>query len=215
MFGNDALGPFMPGVWAGLAVTLEVTALSTLIGLLYGLVMAVLRRSRRRWVRGLVTAALEFIRRTPPLIQLYFAFFVLPSLGLKLSGFVCGVFVMGIHTGSYMAEVYRAGIDAVDKGQWEAAIALNYGKWPIWRHIILPQAIPPMIPSLGNYLVLLFKDSALLSTITVLDMMGQALLFSSMTYEYVGPITIVGIIYFLISIPSAVLLRVLEKKLNR
>ncbi|MGE4451673.1 ectoine/hydroxyectoine ABC transporter permease subunit EhuD [Castellaniella sp.] len=215
MWDMEVVYEFLPRLWSGLVITVEVTILATLLALVYGLVMAVLERSPAAPVRRLVGMLLEFVRRTPPLIQLYFAFYVLPSIGFMLDGFTCGVIVMGIHIGSYMAEVYRSGIDAVDKGQWEAACALNYGKGDTWRFIILPQAILPMIPALGNYLVLMFKDSALLSTITVLDMMGETVVFANSSYHYLEPMTIVGIVYLLISIPCAFGLRALEKSLNK
>ena len=99
---------------------------------------------------------------TPLLVQLFFMFFVLPRYGLRLPAFTVGVIALGLHYGAYNSEVYRAGIDAIGKGQWEASIALNFSPLDTWRRIILPQAIPPMYPALGNYFVAMFKESALL-----------------------------------------------------
>src|SRR5690606_29780824 len=105
------------------------------------------------------------------LIQLYFLYYVLPTTGIVLSPMVTGVIGLGLHYSSYTAEVYRAGINAVPRGQWEAARSLHLNRWQTYRHVILPQAIPPMIPVLGNYLIAMFKDTPLLSAITIVEML--------------------------------------------
>lgn len=204
-----------PLLMRGLVVTVQVTAFSTVLALAVGLVLAIASRSQRVVVRGAAHGFLEAIRRTPLLIQLFFAFYVLPEAGILLEPVVCGVLVLGLHIGCYMAEVYRAGIEGVHKGQWEAARALNLSTYRQWTVVVLPQAIPPMIPALGNYLIMMFKESALLSAIAVLDLMGEARLFSNETYRYVEPMTLVGLIYLAISIPSAVAVRYLEEKISR
>jgi polar amino acid transport system permease protein len=215
IWDNDVAREVWPRLMEGLQITVKVTVLATIIALLFGLLLALLQRSPNLFVRRVSYWFLESIRRTPLLIQLFFAFYVLPEVGIRLNGQVCGVIVLGLHVGSYMAEVYRAGIDAVPKGQWEAAKAINFSPYATWITIILPQAIPPMIPALGNYFVMMFKESALLSTIAVLDLMGEARLFANETYRYVEPMTLVGFIFLAISIPSAIGLRYLENRIAR
>ncbi|MBT0781458.1 ectoine/hydroxyectoine ABC transporter permease subunit EhuD [Paracoccus sp. pheM1] len=205
----------LPRLMEGLAITVQATGLATLLALFVGLGFALMRRSDNRWISRTGYWTVEFIRRTPLLIQLYFVFYILPDIGLKFSALTCGVLALGLHTSAYMSEVYRAGIEAVPKGQWEATRALNLPRFRTWREIILPQAIPPMIPALGNYVIMMFKESALLSTIAVLELMGTARLLASETYRYFEPITMVGIIFLIVSLPTAIALRVLETRLAR
>jgi polar amino acid transport system permease protein len=113
----------------------------------------------------------EFIRSTPLLIQIFFMFFVLPKFGIAMPAFLTGVLALGLHYSSYCAEVYRAGLENIPRGQWEAALALNLSPSRTYRDIIIPQAIPPVVPALGNYLVALFKETPLLSAIAVLELM--------------------------------------------
>lgn len=212
---NEVVTEVWPRLMDGLQITVKVTLLATLIALCFGLLLAILQRSRKPVVRRATYWVLELIRRTPLLIQLFFAFYVLPEIGIMLDGIACGIIVLGLHIGSYMSEVYRAGIDAVPKGQWEAARALNLTPGATWVFVILPQAMPPMIPALGNYFVMMFKESALLSTIAVLDLMGEARIFANETYRYIEPMTLVGLIFLAISIPSAIALRFLENKIAK
>lgn len=203
----------LPRLLDGLALTLQVTVLSTLLALAAGLAIALLKRSRSRPLRRTTYWLVEFVRRTPLLIQLFFVFYILPDMGIRLSALACGVLALGLHTSAYMAEVYGAGIDALPKGQWEAARALNIPLLHTWRSIILPQAVPPMVPALGNYLIMMFKESALLSTIAVLELMGTARQLATESYRYLEPMTLVGLIFLLVSLPSAIALRVLEGRL--
>jgi polar amino acid transport system permease protein len=205
----------IPPLLEGLVVTIEVTALAGLLAVILGLFIAVAKRSRYRTIRVPTHWVSEFIRRTPLLVQIYFLFFVLPDVGITLSPMVAGVIALGGHSSTYLSEVYRAGIDSVPKSQWESANALNYSFFDKWTRIVLPQAIPPMIPPLGNYLLILFKDAALLSTISVLEMMGMAMAAAYDTYRFFEPFTLVGVFYLAICAPSALLLRILERRLVR
>jgi polar amino acid transport system permease protein len=164
----------------------------------------------------LVAAALvEFIRSTPLLIQIFFLFFVLPEFGIVLDAFTAGVLALGLHYGAYCSEVYRSGLEAVPRGQWEAAIALNLDQTTTFRDIILPQALPPIVPALGNYLVALFKETPLLSAIAVLELMQTAKILGSETFRYNEPITLVGLFFLAMSLVSAAGIRSLERLLNR
>ncbi len=205
----------IPRILEGLTITLQATVLATVMAAFVGLVFALGKRSQNRVVRWAFYWVVEFIRRTPVLVQMYFVFFVLPRLGVTLPALVSGVLALGLHTSAYMSEVYRAGIESVPKGQWEAARALNIPPLRLWIDIVLPQALPPMIPAAGNYVMMLFKETALLSTITVLDMMGTARVIGNETYRYFEPITLVGLIYLVISLPAAMSIRFMEEKISR
>lgn len=205
----------LPRLLDGLVVTLQATVLATILALFAGLGLALGKRAGNVLVRGFFYWLTEFIRRTPLLVQLYLIFFVLPRFDIILPAMVSGVLALGFHTAAYMSEVYRAGIEAVPEGQWESARALNIPTVSTWRYIILPQALPPMIPAAGNYVLMLFKETVLLSTITIIDVMGAARIAGNETYRYFEPITMVGIIYLIISLPAALALRSLEDYIRR
>jgi len=140
---------------------------------------------------------------------------VLPDIGILLPPLVAGVIGLGLHYGTYTAEVYRAGIDNVPRVQWEAAKACNLSARQTWTHIIIPQAIPPMIPALANYFIAMFKETPLLSAITVLELMNQAKSVANTYYRYIEPITLVGAFFLAISLCSVVLLRWLERRYGK
>lgn len=193
-------------------VTIEATVVGFILAVILGLFLALGRRSENPWISQPIGAVVEFIRSTPLLVQLFFFFFVLPRYGIRLPAFVVGTVALGLHYGTYTSEVYRAGIDAVDRGQWEAATALNFSPLRVWTGIILPQAIPPMIPALGNYLIGMFKESAQLLAITVTELMLTARVIGTETFRFLEPITLAGLLYFLVSYPSALILQRLEAR---
>jgi polar amino acid transport system permease protein len=205
----------MPTLLQGLKLTLLITLLSAIVAAFLGLGFAILRRSPVKAVSRPVAFFVEFIRGTPLLVQLYFIFYVLPDVGITLSPLVAGVIGMGLHYATYTAEVYRAGIENVPKGQWEAARATNLTMRQSWVHVIIPQAVPPMIPALANYLIAMFKETPLLSAITVLELMNQAKSVANSSYRYVEPITMVGVFFLVISLISVVALRWLERRYGR
>ncbi|MGW5861977.1 ectoine/hydroxyectoine ABC transporter permease subunit EhuD [Streptomyces sp. NPDC055239] len=205
---------FMPHFWDGLLVTLQALAWGTLIAFSLGLVWAIAQRSDQAWIRWPVTAVTEFIRNTPLLVQLFFLFTVVPEFGPTMSPLTTGIVGLGLHYSTYTAEVYRAGIEGVPVGQWEAATALSLPKRRTWTAIILPQAIRRVIPALGNYVVSMLKDSPQIAAIGALDMLGEAKGFTQTTFTYEA-ISIVGIAFILIAYPASVLLRVLERRLVR
>jgi polar amino acid transport system permease protein len=168
-----------------------------------------------RPLKWLTVGFIEFVRSTPLLLQLFFIYNVLPFAGLTLSPFVAGVVGLGLHYSTYISEVYRTGIDAVPKGQWEASKALNFSKLQTWFGIVLPQAIPPIIPVLGNYLILMFKETPLLSAISVVEMLQTANTIGSHYFRYIEGYTIVGLLFLLLSYPSALLVRRLELRMKR
>jgi len=202
----------LPQLWEGVKVTIQATILGTMIAMTLGLLLAIARRSANEWISRPVGVFAELIRGTPLLVQLYFLFYVLPDLGILLSPLTAGVLGLGLHYSTYTAEVYRTGIDAIPKGQWEASKATNLSANQTWTHIIIPQAIPPMIPALANYFVAMFKETPLLAAITVLELMNQARSVANYHYKYVEPMTMVGLFFLAVSVPSVILLRKLEAR---
>ena len=199
----------LPTVLSALGTTLAAALVGFLLALGIGLVLCLLVQSRIRLLRWPAIGLVQFVRNTPLLVQLYFLFFVLPQYGILLSPFGAGVFALGLHYATYTSEVYRAGVESVPRAQWEAAIALNFSRTRIWFAVILPQAIRRIIPALGNYLVSSFKDTAVLSAITLVELLAQAQIIGSITFRYLEPITLVGLIYLLLSLAAVFLVRVL------
>ncbi|WP_369236251.1 ectoine/hydroxyectoine ABC transporter permease subunit EhuD [Streptomyces sp. R21] len=211
----SAVGDFMPHFWDGLLVTLQALALGSVISFALGLVWALLMRTPTRWVRWPVGVVTEFIRNTPLLVQLFFLFYVLPEWNITFSALTTGVVAIGLHYSTYTMQVYRAGIEGVPAGQWEAATALNLPLTRTWTAVILPQAIRRVVPALGNYVISMLKDTPMLMAITVLEMLGEARLYSQEHFQFTEPITVIGVAFILISYPASLLMRALERRLVR
>lgn len=202
----------LPDLLEGLWTTVRLTLVSIAIALVLGLVLALLRRSRHRLIRWPVASFVEFIRSTPLLVQLFFLFFVLPEWDITLSGFTAAVVGIAVHYGCYTSESYRAGIESVPRGQWEAATAINLSRRHTWLSVILPQAIPFSLPALGNYVVASFKDAPLAATITVFGVLGVAQRIQGQTFRGLEPFTLAGVLFLAVSIPAAAGVRLLEKR---
>ncbi len=205
----------LPDLLQGLTITIQATVVAFLVAATLGLLLALMRRSPSLWLAWPAGGLVEVVRCTPILVQLYLFFFILPQYGLRLPAFVVGVFALGLHYATYTSEVYRAGIDAIERGQWEAAAALSFSPLNTWVRIILPQALPPMVPALGNYLIGMFKESAQLAAITVAELLLRARSIGSHDFRFLEPITLVGVLFFLLSYPSALLVNRLEARLGR
>ena len=233
-----------PLLMDGLKVTMIAVVGGMVIAATLGLLLAIMRRSKQKWLSWPTTGAIEFIRSTPLLIQLFMMYFVvLPAIdrvfsarfgvqpfghsptlnrffedwfgivNIDTSALWSGVLMLGIHYSTYASEAYRSGINAVPKGQWEACTALNMSRLQVWRLVILPQAIPPVVPALGNNLVAMFKDTPLLYAILVVELFTSAWNFSSATFRYIEPLTLVGVIFLVLSLGAAGLVRLTEKVL--
>ncbi|NRP73213.1 Glutamine transport system permease protein GlnP [Ensifer psoraleae] len=204
----------LPVLARAATMTVEATALGFVIAATLGLVLASIRLAFP--AAGVaVTVLVELIRSTPLLIQIFFLYFVLPKAGIVLDAFTAGVAAIGIHYAAYCSEVYRAGFENIPRGQWEASIALNLSPWNTFKDIILPQALPPVVPALGNYLIALFKETPLLSAIAVLELMQTAKNIGSETFRYTEPVTLVGVFFLVMSLVSAGIIRMLESWLQR
>jgi len=202
----------LPQLLKALLVTLEITLLGSVVALLLGLLIAVLRQARIPVLDQLLWAFVEFVRSTPLLVQVFFLYFALPRFGITLSALTVGVIGLGVHYATYTSEVYRAGIEAVPRGQWEAAVALSLSRSRTWTGVILPQAIPRVLPALGNYVISMFKEVPLLLAISVVEVVSKAQEIGSQTFRFTEPFTIAGLLFLVLSYPASMLVRRLERR---
>ena len=209
-------------VWAGwrdllngAAITVQITACALLLGCVLGL-LAGLGRLRRGnpLVYGLCTAYVALTRGTPLLVQLFILFFGLPHFGLLLPAFVCGVLGMGIYSGAYVSEIVRGAIQSVDRGQMEAARSMGMSYSQAMRSVILPQAVVRMIPPLGNEFIALIKNSALVSLLTIHDVMHEGQKIISVSYRSLEVYLAIAAVYFVLTGLTTLALRHIEQRLR-
>lgn len=205
---------FLPLLAQAAVVTLEVSILGMVVAIVVGLGLAIARRYGKPIVAALAVGYIETIRGTPLLIQVLFVFYGLPSIGIKLEPFVAGVLALGLNYAAYEAENYRAGLDAVPRGQTEAAVALNLTRAQTLRFIIVPQAFRVVIPVMTNDFISLLKDSSLVSVITMAELTRTYEQLSTTYYDYFGTGLLVGAVYLLIGLPFVRLARWTERHLN-
>lgn len=212
IWNQDYALAVVPEILGAFLVTLQATLAGFALALVLGLAWAVARMAPLAWLARGVFWIVEFVRSTPLLIQLYFLYYVLPEYGLTLSPLVIGILALGLHYSCYTAEVYRAGIEAMPRGQWEAARALSLSRRATWLRVVLPQAIPPTLPVLGNYLIAMFKDTPLLAAITVMEMLQTAKLIGAESFRYLEPLTMTGVVFLVVSLAASSLIRYLETR---
>ena len=194
-------------VWAGwlqllqgAVVTVQVTAASLLLGCVMGLLVGIGRLNpRNRIVYGLCTAYVAAIRGTPLLVQLFLLFFGLPQLGVLLPAFVCGVIGLGIYSGAYVSEIVRGAIQSIDKGQMEAARSIGLSSGQAMRSVVLPLAVVRMIPPLGNEFIALIKNSALVSLLTINDLMHEGQKIISVSYRSLEVYLVIALVYLVLT----------------
>jgi polar amino acid transport system permease protein len=201
----------MPSLLSGLQTTIIATLLGTALAMILGLVFILIRLARIPVLSLLVTWFSCLLRGTPLLIQLYFLFFILPTFGIVMPPLTTGIVGLGLNYAVQASEIYRAGIENIPRGQWEAAHSLSLPIPWMWRQIILPQAIRPVIPMLGNLLVVMFKDSALLSAIAITELVSAASQVAQDNYRFIEPYTAAGLIFFVVSYISILGIRKLER----
>ncbi|AET67658.1 ectoine/hydroxyectoine ABC transporter, permease protein EhuD [Desulfosporosinus orientis DSM 765] len=204
----------LPQILEALKITVSATFVAFAVALVVGLLLTLARRSHYKLLSLFAQGFVEFVRNTPLLVQLYFIFYVLPEHGLALTPFLAGVIGLGLHYSTYLAEVYRGGIESVPPGQWEAAKALNFSTFETWKKVILPQSIPPVIPVMGNYLITMFKETPVLSAITLVEIMQTAKMLGSHSFRYLEAFTIVGALFLVLSYSSSLVVKSLEARLN-
>ncbi|SNS96761.1 ectoine/hydroxyectoine ABC transporter permease subunit EhuC [Antarctobacter heliothermus] len=195
----EVLVEFFPLLLKGATVTIQLTVVSAVIALVISFVVGLARLSRYRVVRVLSVIYLEFFRGTSALVQMFFMFYVLPLFGLTLAPFAAGFLACGMNLGSYGSEVVRGAIKSVGKPQREAALSLNYTTFQLYRHVLIPQAIPMMIPPFGNLLIELMKLTAVASLITISDLTFAAQIVRAQTGLTLEPFLLILVVYFLIA----------------
>lgn len=211
----DFTWDILPRLLAATLNTLIAAGAGYAIALVLGLILALAQRTGWRPLTVAVREFVEFIRSTPLVLQIFFVFYVGPQFGIRLSPWTSGMIAIGLHYSAYLSEVYRAGIEAVPKGQWEACRAINMSTRDTYLRIIIPQALPPSIAGMGNYLVGIFKDTPMLSVIGVAELMHTANAIGSESYRFLEPYTLVGVIFLAISLPTAGLIRLFEGWVRR
>ncbi len=208
------------GGWMALArgtlVTVEITACALLLGCLLGLLVGIGRlEPRHRLTYGLCTAYVSVVRGTPLLVQLFILFFGLPHFGLLLPAFACGVLGLGLYSGAYVSEIVRGAIQSIDRGQTLAAQSLGMTAPIAMRHIVLPQAVVRMIPPLGNEFIALIKNSALVSLLTIHDVMHEGQKIISVSYRSLEVYLAIALVYFVLTGTVTLVLRHFEQRLRR
>lgn len=216
MFDIKLLYNSMPLLLQGALTSLLVTFFSVIVGVLLGLIVAFGRISSRGVLRAISSAYVEFIRGTPLIVQIFIVYFALPQLlGIKgIPPIMAGVLAIGVNSGAYTSEIFRAGIQSIDKGQTEAAKSQGMTYWQTMRYIILPQAFRRVIPPLGNEFVTLIKDSSLVSVIAVTELTYQASLIAARTYQYLTMYIGTAVVYFVMTFAVSNLLGLLERRLR-
>ena len=211
----DFVIEILPRLFEATLNTLLAAGIGYGIALVVGLVFALAQRTPYKPVTLIVREIVDVIRSTPLVLQIFFVFFVGPQFGVRLSPWTSGMIAIGLHYAAYLSEVYRGGLEAVPKGQWEACKALNLSTRRTYFGIIIPQALPASLPGMGNYLVGIFKDTPMLSVIGVAELMHTANALGSETYRFLEPYTLVGVIFLIISLPTAAGLRAFEAWVRR
>jgi len=206
LFDFEGSVEYLPELLRGALVSVELTFCVMLISLVFGLIIALMRLSRPRVTRTVSTIYVEVVRGTPCLLQLFYIYFVLPAFGIRFDPFMAGVIGLSVNYSAYLSEVYRAGIIAVPRGQLEAAHALGMSRAKMMRLIILPQAI--------RVVVSLFKDTSLVSIVTVKELMFTGQIIAATNFQYFTIFTIIGIIYLSLSYPGSLFVSYLERRMK-
>lgn len=205
----------LPELLVGVGNTLTAVVIGYVLAIFGGLALALIQRTNIALIKTVTREFVEFIRSTPLLLQIYFIFFVAPQFGIQLTPWVSGLLAIGIYRSAYLSEIYRGGLEAVPAGQWEACTALNLSKRATYFRIVIPQALPPASAGMGNALIAIFKDTPMLSAIGVAEMMHSATVVGTNSYRYLEPYTMVGILFLMLSLPTAWMIRVLEGRLRK
>ncbi|WP_456685578.1 amino acid ABC transporter permease [Bradyrhizobium sp. P5_C11_2] len=203
---------YLPILLQGVQLTVLITLASLVVSTLLGLVWAVLRVSGNAVLAGFSAVMINILRGIPIIVQLFYIYFVLPDFGLSLTAIQAAIIGLGIAYSAYQAENFRAGIEAVDRGQVEAALSIGMGWGMTMRRVILPQAIRIALPPYGNIMIMMLKDSSQASTITVAELALQGKLIASSTFKNTSVYTMVALMYLALSLPLILLVRHFEAK---
>lgn len=204
-----------PAFMEGVEITLQLAFFTVLLGSLLGLVVAICRRTRLAPLRGLMNIYVAFIRGTPLLVQVLLVVYGLPQLGVKLPRMTLCIIALVINSGAYMAELIRAGLQSVEKGQVEAAESLGMSSGQTMLYIILPQAVKVTLPAMGNEFVAIIKESSILYAVGVYELTYQAYKLASVNYYYIETMIVAALIYFVLTYVATKLLGLLERRMRR
>ena len=201
----------------GVVTTLKLTVFAVVLGALLGVVVAMLKMSKSKIVRFLITFYIEVIRGTPLLLQLMLFYFVLPQLIpiFDFNEFTWVAIALCINSSAYVSEIFRSGIQSVDKGQTEAARSLGLSSWQSMRLVVLPQAIKNVLPALGNEVVTMVKESSMCMVLGMGEIMHSAQTIAGSTYIAIGPFMLAAFIYFLITYPTSKVIERIERRMRR
>ncbi|HLH53670.1 MAG TPA: ABC transporter substrate-binding protein/permease [Verrucomicrobiae bacterium] len=205
---------YLPLLLRGASVTIELSVLAMALAVVTGLILVLLRLYAPPPVNWLARAYVEVIRGTPLLIQLFLIYYGLPEIGIRLNPFLAGIAGLGLNYAASESENYRAGIQSIPRGQTEAAQALGMSRWQTLRHVILPQALRVVIPPVTNDFIAMFKDSSIVSVITMVELTKVYGMLAMSTYDYIGLGLMTAAIYFALSYPASLLAERLEKRLS-
>jgi polar amino acid transport system permease protein len=206
---------FLPILLQGVWLTIVVTAGSLVLSTLLGMVWALMRVSRLRVLQRLSAGIVNTIRGIPILVQLFYIYFVMPQLGLTLTALQAAIIGLGIAYSAYQAENFRAGIEAIDKGQIEASESLGMGWALMMRRVVLPQAVKIILPPYGNTMIMMLKDSSQASTITVAELTMEGQLIASSTFKYTSILSMVALLYLVMSVPLILFVGWLERRVQQ
>jgi len=213
-FWHDAV-EFFPILMSGVVLTIVVTIGSLLLSTMLGLIWAMMRVSGIKVLSMISASLINVIRGIPIIVLLFYLYFVMPDLGVTLSALQAAILGLGIAYSAYQAENFRAGIEAIDKGQIEAAQSIGMGWWLTMRRVVLPQAVRIVLPPYGNVMIMMLKDSSQASTITVAELALQGKLIASSTFKNTSVFTMVALMYLTMSIPLILLVRHFEKRAGK
>ena len=215
--------PYWKWFWEGTLITILVSFVTVICGSIIGFLTTLAKRSKFKFLQAICNAYISFVRGTPVLLQLYIWIYGLPGIGIKIPdyfGFRSGLYIttvlaMSINSGAYISEIFRAGLNSVDKGQIEAARSLGLTGAQAMKFVILPQAIKTILPSLGNEFIMMIKESSLISTVGVGEVMYQRTIIQAATYKIFEPLIIIAAIYFILTTLLTSALGIFERSLNK
>jgi His/Glu/Gln/Arg/opine family amino acid ABC transporter permease subunit len=199
----------------GLGLTIFLTLVTMVLATVLAIPLALARLSANRLFRWPGNVFVEFMRATPLILQLIYIYYVLPGAGIMLNPLVAAITGLTLHYSAYLSEVFRGGIQSINKGQQEAALSLGLSRWLAFRKVVLPQAVRVILPTLANYLISLFKDTSLASVVTVQELMFSGQIISARNFQYFTVYTVTAILYFAVCYPSGLAVRVLEDRIRK
>jgi polar amino acid transport system permease protein len=214
MLNFSLVGDFIPFLVKAAVVTIQLSIVSIIVGLVFGLVIALMRISKIKVLSKIAQFYIWIIRGTPMLVQLFLVYFGLPQIGIELSPFNSSVIALGLNAAAYIAEIYRGGIMSVPTGQMEAAESLGMRYPVIMKKIILPQALRVSLPSLGNQAVMMLKDSSLASLVTVSELMMVSQRFASTNYAFIEFYIVAAAFYLVMTTIFTFILNKIELRMS-